>query len=272
MAIEKEKKTQFRLDIWLSIFLGVLSFFVGFLYFFPLEALARELILRLWSESTFIEFRKIDFSFWGRFELTELRISNESVETKSELYFPVIRGRISPWALLFGNKLSLNAELNSVQIRQRDLKIRFGDLKAQLQVANIRKNPNLYQGDVQIEGNSIIFEYEKEVPILNEKVEVPINFLELKAKLEQGFWQVKKGHLESRLALVEIQGRAPLTTQAIIDIELIIEPKEELYQKYQDRGLKEILNNFKLLQPDGKIRIKLMGTLAKPELKPVSMN
>ncbi len=255
-----------RLLPWIS---GTLAFIFGLIWFLPLNQLAREALTRMSPESLNVELGDIRLGVLGGYDITNLRLASESGDTSFVLSIPSATGRLSLWGLLLGN-FNFKSELQGLQIKKGVMKISGGVWSLQSSISGIRKSASAFKGDAEISASSFLFVYDEPLPMLDETLEIPVAALKLQGKVDQGVFKIQSGALDSRLAKVSISGSAGLSPSAPLDIGIVITPTEELFQKYQDKGLREILKSFKLLQADGRIQFQLSGTVSRPVFRSLS--
>ncbi|MCS6985591.1 MAG: hypothetical protein NZM25_10765 [Leptospiraceae bacterium] len=263
----QEKIKRPILEKAIPIGLGFLSFFAGLLFFFPLEQIARELLLRYTPETVLLDFGDLSLNLWGRFEIHDLRFEHQMGQDKTELILPYTAGSISPLRLLFANKLVFSLKTNSAHLESQNMQVKIGELFLDLELSHIQKNKNLFKGPLHLKLASIIINYQKEVPMLGETLEIPVSFADLKLELEQGVWRIKQATLDSRLVRADITGYVSFDLAGPMELEVLAEPREELYLKYQDKGLREILKSFRLLREDGKLLVHIGGSLLRPQFR-----
>lgn len=269
--LEEIESPKERKPLWrklLPIGIGFLFFIFGVFIFFPSERIAT-LLLRSISDTGFsLSASRGSISPFGKFEFENLVATSESKENGIRIKTPRFEGSISLLKYLFSGNIFSEAKIYSLVIRQGDIFLRGGDWFIDLNINNANKNIHNMTGSVQIQVTSMIAEYTAEVPILNEKVTIPIKALTLGAKLGQGKLVLNKGRINSNLALILLNGELGVTRNGDIGITIKVEPRE-LFEKYNDKGLEAMLNAFNLIQKDGSLQFNVTGTVRNPAFNPV---
>lgn len=253
-------------------FVGLMVFILGFFFFLPLGQIAREALNRVSTPELSLQVGDIQLGVWGGFKFSELKLFTQTEDSLLNINIPSISGQVSLLSLLVSSNLDLKTTIPGPQFTKGAIRLKGGLWEIQAAISGIRRVVNFMKGDISIAASSFIFYYDEPLPMLDETLEIPITAMKIEGKLDQGILRVQKGILESRLANVEISGSAGLYAASPIDINIVVHPSEELYQKYQDKGLREILTSFKILQPDGRMQFHLSGTFARPMFRTITSN
>ena len=266
--ITKVEKKPF-LHRLLPYLLVVLSFFTGIFLFFPNEKFGKLILRGISSGGLLVSASNASVSLLGSFEFENLTIPITSQSGSSELRIPLVEGNLSPFALLFSQRLSSNIILSGVTFKSGAFVVRGGNWEINMDLNAVNKNLQNIFGTLKLNGSAMIIEYNEDVPFLNEKIKMPVQTVEISGKMGQGRLLLQKSIVNAPQFNIQMSGDIGLARQAAMNINIEMLPKPELFQKYQDKGLEEMLKALNFIHPDQRLRFEVNGSLSSPAFKAV---
>ena len=91
----------------------------------------------------------------------------------------------------------------------------------------------------------------------------------LKARAQQNVIAIETGEAMGRLINAQIKGSVTLGAQTDLNLNVILKPTNEFFEKYQDKDLRTLLKFANILQDDGRIEFNVRGTINQPIVEPV---
>src|SRR5262249_31912487 len=125
-------------------------------------------------------------------------------------------------------------------------------------------------GMLTIQAESAQLTY-KEQKYLKEEVVIPFLKITLKLRAQQNQFAIDTGEAMGRLVNAQLRGSIIVAAQTELNLNIILKPTNEFYEKYQDKDPKTLLQIAGVLQSDGRIEINIRGTLAQPTIEVVTV-
>jgi hypothetical protein len=142
-----------------------------------------------------------------------------------------------------------------------NLKIDSLEIVSALEHAKSGGTAKTLNGTLQIEAESAQVAY-KETKFLKEEIVIPFLKVVLKARAQQNNIAIETGEAMGRLINAQIKGSVTLGAQTDLNLNVILKPTNEFFEKYQDKDLRTLLKFANVLQDDGRIEFNVRGTLA----------
>jgi len=269
---EPERTWQSTLRRFTPFLAGLAALLVGLVWFAPLEAYTILALRQLAASGYHVEVGDLSISAFGRYRIESLKIPlADDRDKQGNLKIAEAKGRIALLSALLGDKYDLTTEAVILSFAKGDFSLKIDSLEIQslLEQTKSGGTGKLLNGTVSIEAESAQVTY-KENRFLKEEIVVPFPKIVLKAHAQQNQVAIETGEAMGRLVNVQIRGSVALGQQTELNLNLIIKPTEEFYQKYQDKDPKTLLRFANVLQDDGRIEFKIKGTIAQPVVEPVT--
>lgn len=269
---EPERTWQSTLKRFAPVLAGLAAFLVGLVWFAPLEAYTILALRQLAASGYHVEVGDLAISAFGRYKVESLKIPLAGDGDKQgNLKIAEAKGRVALLSALLGDKYDLTTEAVILSFAKGDfaLKIDSLEIKSLLEQTKSGGTGKLLNGTVSIEAESAQVTY-KENRFLKEEIVLPFLKIVLKARAQQNQVAIETGEAMGRLVNAQIRGSLNLGPQTELNLNLVIKPTEEFYQKYQDKDPKTLLKFANVLQDDGRIEFNIKGTVAQPVVEPVT--
>jgi hypothetical protein len=252
---------------------GVAAFLLGLLIFAPLEAYAMLALRQLGASGVHVDIADLSLSVFGRFRAESIKIpfGNET-DKQAALKIAEAKGKISTLGILLGDKYDAHAEAVIFSFAKGDfgLKIDSLEITSALEQTKSGGTQKTLNGSFQIEAESAQVTY-KENKFLKEEIVIPFLKVVLKAKAQQNVIAIDQGEAMGRLINAQIKGSVTLGTQTDLNLNIILKPTNEFFEKYQDKDLRTLLKFANVLQDDGRLEFNVRGTMAAPVVEPVTV-
>ncbi len=269
---EPERTWQSVLKRFAPFLAGLAAFLVGLVWFAPLEAYTILALRQLAASGYHVEVGDLSISAFGHFKVESLKIPLAGdTDKQGTLKIAEAKGRVALLSALLGDKYDLTTEAVILSFAKGDfaLKIDSLEIRSLLEQTKSGGTGKLLNGTVSIEAESAQVTY-KENRYLKEEIVVPFLKIVLKASAQQNQVAIESGEAMGRLVNAQIRGSLNLGAQTELNLNLVIKPTEEFYQKYQDKDPKTLLKFANILQDDGRIEFNIKGTIAQPVVEPVT--
>lgn len=268
---EPERSWQKTFKRFLPFLSGLAAFLVGLVWFAPLESYTILALRQLAATGYHVEVGDISISAFGRYKVESLKVPLAEGEKQGLLKIAEAKGRVALLSALLGDKYDLTTEAVILSFQKGDFSLKIDSLEIQslLEQAKSGGTGKLLNGTLNIEATSAQVTY-KENRFLKEEIVVPFLKIAIKARAQQNQVAIETGEAMGRLVNAQIRGSVNLGQQTELNLNLVIKPTEEFYQKYQDKDPKTLLKFANVLQDDGRIEFNVKGTIAQPVVEPVT--
>ncbi|MDH5720841.1 MAG: hypothetical protein OEZ13_09545 [Spirochaetia bacterium] len=243
---------------------GLFSFFLGVLYFLPLESLAREALKTVNKSGTEISVGDISLSFSGNISMKDFQMPIDEKQSDNDLKIKNISGNLSVFSLLFSDLLMFQTEISGLELSAAPVEIKGGTWQIENNIENIKKKKDFWKGGLKITGSQVQVYYNEELPVISEKLAVLVDKIIIEGDLKDNTFYITNAQIESSDFNADITGNIRLMKQAILNALLTILPKDPFYERYKQMGLKEMITSMGFMNADGKIQINLSGNLSNP--------
>lgn len=268
---EPERSWQKTFKRFLPFLAGLAAFLVGLVWFAPLESYTILALRQLAATGYHVEVGDISISAFGRYKVESLKVPLAEGEKQGMLKIAEAKGQVALLSALLGDKYDLTTEAVILSFQKGDFSLKIDSLEIQslLEQAKSGGTEKLLNGTLNIEATSAQVTY-KENRFLKEEIVVPFLKIAIKARAQQNQVAIETGDAMGRLVNAQIRGSVNLGQQTELNLNLVIKPTEEFYQKYQDKDPKTLLKFANVLQDDGRIEFNIKGTIAQPVVEPVT--
>jgi len=252
---------------------GFVAFLIGLLIFAPLEAYAMLALRQLGASGVHVDIGDLSLSVFGRFKAESIKVpfGNET-DKQAALKIAEAKGKISTLGVLLGDKYDAHAEAVIFSFSKGDFNLKIDSLEItsaleQVKSGGTQKSLN---GSLQIEAESAQVTY-KENKFLKEEIVIPFLKIVLKAKAQQNVIGIETGEAMGRLINAQIKGSVTMGQQTDLNLNVILKPTNEFFEKYQDKDLRTLLKFANVLQDDGRIEFNIRGSMAAPVVEAVTV-
>lgn len=252
---------------------GLAAFFLGLLIFAPLEAYARLALRQLGASGVHVDVGDLSLSILGRFRAESIKIPIGSESDKqAALKIAEATGKVGILGALIGDKYDAQAEAVIFSFAKGDFSLKIDSLEitSALEHARSGGTAKTLNGTIQIEAQSAQVAY-KENKFLKEEIVIPFLKVTFKAKAQQNVIAIETGEAMGRLINAQIRGSVTLGTQTELNLNVILKPTNEFFEKYQDKDLRTLLKFANVLQDDGRIEFNIRGSMAAPAVEAVTV-
>jgi hypothetical protein len=269
---EPDRSWQTKLKRITPFLAGLAAFVVGLIWFAPLEAYTLLALRQLAASGYHVEVGELSISPFGSYKVESLKIPLAGDSDKQGiLKIAEAKGRVALLSMLLGDKYDLTTEAVILSFAKGDFSLRIDSLEINslLEQTKSGGTGKLLSGTINLEATSAQVTY-KENRYLKEDIVVPFLKIVLKARAQQNQITIETGEAMGRLVTAQLRGSLSLGQQTELNLNLIIKPTEEFYQKYQDKDPKTLLRFANILQDDGRIELNIKGSIAQPVITPVT--
>ncbi|MCX7632581.1 MAG: type II secretion system protein GspN [Turneriella sp.] len=250
---------------------GLLAFLIGLIWFAPLESYAVLALRHAAASGYHIEFSDLSLSVFGNYHIEGIKIPlGSDSEKPGQIKIAEAKGRAALFGIFLGEKYEFSAEALICSLSKGDftLKIDSLQLKSNLEAQKSGGTEKLLSGPLELEAEAAQISY-KETRFLKEDIVIPFLKIVLKAQARQNQIAIETGEAIGRLVNAQLRGTVTVGPQPELNLVLTLKPTEEFYQKYQDKDPKTLLRIANVLHDDGRIELKIRGSLAQPVVEPV---
>lgn len=269
---EPERSWQGTLKKLAPFLAGFAAFLVGLVWFAPLEAYTILALRQLAASGYPVEVGDLSLSPFGRYKVEGLKVplAGEG-EKQGNLKIAEAKGRVSLLSALLGDRYDMTTEAVILSFAKGDFSLKMDalEIRTLLEQTKSGGTARLLNGTVTLEAESAQVTY-RENRFLKEEIVVPFLKIVLKARSQQSQVTIETGEAMGRLVNAQIRGSLNLGASTELNLNLVIRPTEEFYQKYQDKDPKTLLRFANVLQDDGRIEFNIRGTVAQPLVEPVT--
>ncbi|MDH4261613.1 MAG: hypothetical protein OEV78_01060 [Spirochaetia bacterium] len=248
-----DNKTKFKkitLFIVPTIIL-IISFTVGFIYFFNFEVIAKYMIQK---EGYPVEIDKLEIHLSGNFNMERLRYTFQTRQGISDqIKVEYTGGEVSIFKLLFSKNLESNINIRSVKVPFKDGLLSAGSWNILSNIKNIQKNTQQWDGTVKLTVKDAMIQYK----MMNSNYIALIKTGNIKGHIINSIYQLEPSEILTDIAKITLTGNVTIVYPYNINIQLNILPLEEFSNKYPEE--KNMLNA--LMQKNPNIIINLTGTI-----------
>jgi type II secretion system protein N len=250
---------------------GFTAFILGLLIFAPLESYAYLALRQLGATGVHVEIGELKLSTFGKFKAQSIRIPlGNSGDNQAALKIAEAKGNIGLVAAL-RDKYNGKAEAVILSFSKGDIDLKIDSLEitADLEQKKSGGTTKALNGTISLQATAAKVAY-KENKYLHEEIVVPFLQIVLKLRVQNNIIAIETGEAMGRLVNAQIKGSITLGPQTELNLNLLLQPTDEFYQKYQDKDPKTLLRFAGVLQDDGRIELNIKGTLAQPSIQAVS--
>lgn len=269
---EADKSWQHTLKRAAPFLAGFVAFLVGIIWFAPLEAYTLLALRQLGASGYHVEVGDLSLSTFGRFKVQSLKVPLSGENDKQGiLKIAEAKGRVALLSAALGDKYDTSTEAVILSFAKGDFSLKIDSLEilTALEQGKSGGTGKTLNGTLSVQAESAQVTY-KENKYLKEEIVVPFLKIVLKAKAQQNTITIETGEAMGRLINAQIRGTVTLGTQTDLNLNLILKPSEEFYQKYQDKDPRTLLKFANILQDDGRIEFNIKGSVAQPAIEAVT--
>lgn len=252
---------------------GIAAFLIGLLIFAPLEAYAFLALRQMGAGGIHIEIGDLTLSTFGKFNAQSIKVplSGDS-EKQGVLKIAEAKGRVGLLGAIMGDKYNADAEAVILSFSKGDfsLKIDSLEINSALEQAKSGGTGKLLNGSLSVTAESAQVTY-KENKYLKEEIVIPFLKIVLKCRAQQNNIGIESGEAMGRLINAQIRGSVTLGQQTDLNLNIILRPTNEFFEKYQDKDPRTLLKFAGILQDDGRIEFNVKGTMAQPVIEAVTV-
>ncbi len=252
---------------------GTMAFLLGLLVFAPLEAYAMLALRQLSASGVHVDVGEISLSVLGRFNAQSVKIPfGTETDKMAALKIAEVKGKLSLLGALMGDRYNANAEAVIVSYTKGDFGLKIDSLEiiSALEQTKSGGTGKTLNGTLSLQADLAQVTY-KENKFLKEEIVVPFMKIVFKAKAQQNQIAIETGEAMGRLINAQVRGSITLGTLTELNLNIILKPTNEFYEKYQDKDLRTLLKFANILQDDGRIEFNVRGNLAAPVVEPVTL-
>ncbi|MBS0616564.1 MAG: type II secretion system protein GspN [Spirochaetes bacterium] len=262
---ESEKSLLNRLRRFLPYAVGVGAFILGLVIFAPIEAYAYLALRQLSATGVRVDVEELKLSPFGRFSAESIKIPLGGEQDKQHSFqIAELTGRIALLDALMSDKFDATADATIISFAKGDFKLKIDTLEiiSKLEQSKSGGTHKTMSGSVSLQGESAQATY-RENKFLKEDIVLPFLKIILKLRAQQNNFQIETCEAIGRLINAQVKGTFSVGQQTDLNLNIILKPTEEFYQKYQDKDPKTLLKFAGVLQDDGRIEINVRGPLAQ---------
>lgn len=253
----------------LLVFLFLLIFLLGVIWFFPLNRLLTNYLNRDYGMlSNSVE--KVDVSFFGKISLTNYRLKILQAPPK-EISIKQLEGKISPMSLLFGKdstgKFTLYDLGFNIPVASSFVRLHGGQWQIDYNAKINRKQPDLSQGKIKILPQNVFVSYDDVVPMLNEKIKLLIKEGTLNITVENQTAKISPSEIFTDLFHISLNGQVSFSAGGALSLNIVLTPQDLFFNKYSQSGIDQILRSMNILKEDNTIRVSVSGSLNNPQVQ-----
>ena len=252
---------------------GFAAFLFGLLIFAPLEGYAMLALRQLGASGVHVDIGDLSLSVFGRFRAESIKIPiGTEADKQAAIKIAETKGKIGILGALLGDKYDARAEAVIFSFAKGDFNLKIDSLEivSALEHAKSGGTAKTLNGTLQVEAESAQVAY-KETKFLKEEIVIPFLKVVLKARAQQNVIAIETGEAMGRLINAQIKGSVTLGAQTDLNLNVILKPTNEFFEKYQDKDLRTLLKFANVLQDDGRIEFNVRGTLAAPLVEAVTV-
>ncbi|HRP69982.1 MAG TPA: type II secretion system protein GspN [Turneriella sp.] len=252
---------------------GFFAFLLGLLFFAPLESYAYLALRQIAGEGTRIEVIDLSLSSFGNFKVQGIQIPLAGTGGKQGLIkIAELKGKISLLNALFGDKYNSHAEAVIFSFTQGDLSFKIDalELNSNLTLEKSGGTNKLLNGTFDFTAESAQLIY-KEKKYLKEEIVIPFLKVTIKCRAQQGNIAVESADAIGRLVNAQIRGSIQVGGQSNLNLNIILRPTDEFFEKYQDKDPRTLLKFAGILQDDNRIELNVRGPMNAPQVTPVTV-
>lgn len=254
-----------RSKIWrrLSyVLVGALSFMIGSFLFLPLDKLFQYGLQKVREAGYPVSVEKADLTLGGKFMLERVSYNFTSPggmqESMKAAYVDGSVG-IKELALNGGAKLKFTA--GGVRVPYDKLLLSGGTWELDGDITNVNKTQDQWDGPLLIKGSDIIVRYDE--------YETMIRQMELNGKFTGGSFHIDPSEINSTIAKLVIQGSVQTGGARSVNLHIVVLTEALFSEKYPE--LQGLLQAIGVMQPNGKIELRILGTVNNPRVEPVTV-
>lgn len=248
--------------------IGLLSFFLGIIIFFPSKKLPAYLFSILRESEINISTEEASLSIGGHFIFDNLQYMVSRPTTLQDLTITQVEGDIALFKYIFSEKIESTLSAIGVRIDFGEKgSLSGGEYSASIDINNIKKPISERVGSFHFEIKNAGIS----TSLMGSDFAFSINSGEIGGDLKLGTIHFTQGKIETRSGTILIQGSIGMSGQLPLNLKLIVSPNENLYAKSEMLN-KELLQSMNALQPDGTIIIKITGSMNNPAFKIEKVN
>jgi type II secretion system protein N len=252
---------------------GIVAFLIGVLLFAPLEAYAFILLRQLGATGVRVDIGDLSLSALGRFKAQSVKVPlSGDNEKQGVLKIAEIKGKIALLGAILSDKYDAETEAVILSFSKGDfgLKVDSLEITSALEHAKSGGTGKMLNGSLSMTAESAQVTY-RENKYLKEEIVIPFLKIVLKCRAHQNAIAIETGEAMGRLINAQIKGTITLSAQTDINLNIILKPTNEFFEKYQDKDPRTLLKFAGILQEVGRIEFNLKGTLAQPVIEAVTV-
>jgi type II secretion system protein N len=252
---------------------GFVAFLFGLLVFAPLEAYAMLALRQLSASGIHVDVAEMSLSAFGRFNAQSIKIPfGTAADKQAALKIAEAKGRISLLGALMGDRYDANAEAVILSFTKGDfgLKIDSLEITSALEQSKSGGTGKTLNGTLALQADLAQATY-KENKFLKEEIVVPFMKIVFKLRAQQNQIAIETGEAMGRLINAQVKGSITMGTQTELNLNIVLKPTNEFYEKYQDKDLRTLLKFANILQDDGRIEFNVRGNLGAPIVEAVTL-